>query len=194
MYSFLYNSFSKYIQLTDEELEHCFTFFRYKRFRRRQYILQEEQSPGCSLFVLDGLVRLYEADDKGQEHILCFGEPCSWILCGEGMIGEAGLPFNVDCIEDTEVLMLSGSSKAQLVQSVPKMLTFFQRQLQENYALLLQRIGSQLGKSSIEQYFQFIDRYPGIAQRLPNQFLASYLGITPQSLSRIRANARYVAA
>jgi CRP-like cAMP-binding protein len=192
MYSSLYDHFSKYVHLTDGEFAHCLRFFKHKRFRKRQYILQEGQLP-CSIYLLTGLVRLFEVNESGQEQILIFSQAQDWISGGDDVTEDATMTYNIDCIEDTEVLLLNCSQKELLIQSLPKMCRFFRYQLQEDYERLLKRIGTQLGKSAYEQYYQFMDQHPEIEQKVPNHFIASYLGITPQSLSRIRG-ARHFAA
>lgn len=192
MYSSLYKHFSKYVHVTDEEFTHCLRFFKYKRFRKRQYILQEGQSP-CSVYLLNGLVRLYEVNESGQEHILFFSQAQDWISSSDDANVDATITYNIDCIEDTEVLLLNSSQEKLLIQSLPKMCHFFRRQLQDDYKLLLKRIGTQLGKSAHERYYQFMDHHPEIERKVPNHFIASYLGITPQSLSRIRATRHFAA-
>jgi CRP-like cAMP-binding protein len=94
--------------------------------------------------------------------------------------------FNVDCLEETEVLQISKAELDRLYLRVPKMNQYFRILFQNAYISFAQRTSSSLRKSAMQRYQEFRDKYPQIEARVPNHQIASYLGITPQSLSRIR--------
>jgi CRP-like cAMP-binding protein len=95
--------------------------------------------------------------------------------------------YNIDCIEETEVLQITREQQEMLFQKVPKLERHFRIIIQNAYVASVSRIAGSLAKSALERYQDFIEAYPHIEQRVPNHQIASYLGITPQSLSRIRA-------
>lgn len=186
----LHEHINGYLPLSEQEFQHCLSYFTHRRFRKRQYILQEGQLQQTSIFILNGLVRTYEVDDSGGEHIFQFHRETEWVFPSQVTSQDMPAKFNVDCVEDTEVLMLANSSKRLMLESLPKMCQYFHLQLEESYVHLVKRVSSHLSKPTAERYYEFIEQHQPIQQRVPNHFIASYLGITPQSLSRIRAQAR----
>jgi CRP-like cAMP-binding protein len=194
MYSSLLDSVQKRTALSETELRYCVDFFVVKRYRKRQYIIQEHQHDNNSYFVVEGLARIYEIDDNGVEHILQFVPNNEWILSLMGNSLQTAARINVDCLEDTTVLVLTASKKQEMLQSIPAMHYFFQGELEANYLKLLRRISGHLSKTSLEQYYSFLEDHSDLEQRVANHFIASYLGIAAQSLSRIRNQGRILAA
>jgi CRP-like cAMP-binding protein len=187
MYNILLQHFNKHIQLTEEEFDECKLLFKYRKYRKHQYILQNGDTSRCEIFILKGCTRTYEVDDKGIEHIIQFGLETWWI--GDLHSFLTGMPsqLNINCIEDTEVLQITKHDQERLYEKVPKLERFFRILIQKAYVAAMDRIYSNLSKPAAERYQEFIDKYPHIEQRVPNHQIASYLGITPQSLSRIRS-------
>jgi CRP-like cAMP-binding protein len=95
--------------------------------------------------------------------------------------------LNIDCLEDTEVFNISRHDLEELYQKVPRLERYFRILVQNAYMAAMNRIYSNLSKPALERYQEFINRYPDIEQRVPNHQIASFLGITPQSLSRVRS-------
>lgn len=183
----LIRSFSKYVRLTDEEAGVVQSLFTAKKFRRRQYILQEGDVARHETFILHGVTRTYEVDEKGQEHVVQFGLEDWWV--GDLFSFLTGTPshYNIDCLEDTGVLQITKQNLEALYERVPKMERHFRIIIQNAFIAATSRVASSLAKSAAERYDEFVAQYPQIEQRVPNHQIASYLGITPQSLSRIRA-------
>lgn len=186
MYELLRSHFNKYIQLSEDEFEQSITYFRNKKFRKHQFILQEGEVSRYETYILSGCTRSYEVDNDGQEHIIQFGLEDWWV--GDMYSFLTGTPskLNVDCLEDTEVLQITQENHDRLCNDIPKLERHFRKLVQNAYCASIQRIYSNLSKSALERYDEFIRKYPHIEQRVPNNLIASYLGITPQSLSRIR--------
>jgi CRP-like cAMP-binding protein len=194
MYLSLFESIQKHTTLSEQELRDSVDFFHVKRYRKRQYIIQEHQHDDNSYFVVEGLARMYEIDDSGVEHILQFVPNNEWILSVTGNRRFSASGINVDCLEDTTVLVLTARRKMELLQLIPAMHYFFQGELEANYLKLLKRVSGHLSKTSLEQYYSFLDDHADLEQRVANHFIASYLGIAAQSLSRIRNQGRILAA
>lgn len=174
------------VNLNAEELEILQRFFSHRKFRKNQYILQEGNISGHTNFIIKGLTRTYEVDDKGQEHVLFFGAEDWWVGDVYSFLTHAPSSYNVDCLEDTEVLRISKEDLDLLYEKIPKMNQYFRILFQNAFIALSQRVGSSLSKSAFERYQEFREKYPQIEQRIPNHQIASFLGVTPQSLSRIR--------
>jgi CRP-like cAMP-binding protein len=182
----LLKNLTKYINLTEEERQVVLSHFSPKKFRKHQYILQEGDITRHETFIVSGLTRTYEVDDKGQEHVVQFGLEDWWVGDLYSFLTETPTVYNIDCLEETDVLQITKPNLEELYQLVPKLERHFRIILQNAFIASTRRVSSTLIKSAAERYDEFIARYPQIEQRVPNHQIASYLGITPQSLSRIR--------
>src|SRR4028118_2083977 len=187
MFEFLNNHFQKHISLSPEEVSICQELFRHKKYRRHQFILQEGETCRFETFIIKGCTRTYEIDDKGQEHILQFGLENWWVGDLFSFLSGSESRLNIDCLEDTEVFNISRPDLEDLYQKVPRLERYFRILVQNAYMAAMNRIYSNLSKPALERYREFINRYPDIEQRVPNHQIASFLGITPQSLSRARS-------
>jgi CRP-like cAMP-binding protein len=187
MYDLLLQHLNTYIQLTAEEFAECTLLFKYRKYRKYQYILQNGDITRYETLILKGCTRTYEVDDKGVEHIIQFGLETWWIGDLHSFLTGTPSRLNIDCLEDTEVLQISKADLEKLYDKVPKLERFFRILIQKAYVAAIDRIYSNLSKPAAERYREFIDKYPHIEQRVPDHQIASYLGITPQSLSRIRS-------
>jgi CRP-like cAMP-binding protein len=141
-----------------------------------------------AVFVATGCLRNYIIDAKGKEHIVQFA-PETWWLADNTSLRE-GTPstYFIDAIEDSELLLIDGPSHQKLVDRVEGYAAAFRTGLQKHAAAKDQRIVSSLSASAEERYLEFLRVYPSIALRVPQTMLASYLGMTPETVSRIRKN------
>jgi CRP-like cAMP-binding protein len=174
------------VRLDATESEAIKAFFVPKKIRKRQYLLNEGDVSQHTAFVERGLLRSYTVDDKANEHIIQFALEGWWIADMYSFLTGEPASYNIDAIEDSELLLLTPRSMDEMLVKIPKMERYF-RILQQNSLIALQRrmIGS-LSLTAEEKYLKLIDNYPDIVQRVPQQYIASYLGITPETLSRIR--------
>jgi len=186
MFEVLFEKLDEKIKLSEEEKELCKSFFTPKKLRKRQYILQEGDVCKYVTFVEKGMLRSYTIDEKGNEHIMQFAFEGWWIsdhfsfLTGEPAI------YNIDALEDSELLLLSKQAEEQLMERVPKFERYFRILLQNNLIATQRRLIGSLSQSAEERYNQLINGCPNIPQRVPQHMMASFLGITPETLSRIR--------
>jgi CRP-like cAMP-binding protein len=183
-------TFNKYITLTQEEVNVIDSLFTFRSFRKRQYLLQEGEINRHETFIVQGVTRTYEVDEKGQEHIVQFGLEDWWVGDLYSFLTETPSKYNIDCIEDTQVFQITKPNLETLYEKVPKMERHFRIIIQNAFIASTNRVASSLVKSAADRYLDFIGQYPQIERRVPNHQIASYLGITPQSLSRIRAQAQ----
>lgn len=186
MFEILFQKFDEKIELTEEEKQLCRSFFTPKKLRKRQYILQEGDVAKYVTFVEKGLLRSYTVDDKGTEHIMQFAFEGWWIsdhfsfLTGEPSI------YNIDALEDSELLLLSKQSEEQMLQRIPKFERYFRILLQNSLIATQRRLIGSLSQTAEERYTDLFVSCPTIPQRVPQHMMASFLGITPETLSRIR--------
>src|SRR5262249_19291774 len=137
-------------------------------------------------FVARGCLRSYVIDAKGKEHVVQFA-PESWWLADAISLG-SGKPsqYFFDAIEDSEVLLIDPPSHEAIVQKVPGYAAAFRKGLQKHAAAKDQRIVNSLSTTAEERYLDFVATYPSIVTRVPQWMVASYLGLTPETISRIR--------
>ena len=186
MSDLLIKNLSKHVKLTAEEKDIILSLFTPRKFRKYQYVLQEGDVCRHETFIVSGLTRTYEVNEKGQELIMQFGPPDWWVGDLYSFLTDAPSKLNIDCLEDCETVQITKAAQEILFQKVPKMERHFRIMMQNAYISSINRIASAMSKSAAERYQEFLERYPFIEQRVPNHQIASFLGITPQSLSRIR--------
>jgi CRP-like cAMP-binding protein len=181
-----FESIAKHIQLTPEEIEIARSFLQHKKLRKRQYLLQEGDVCKVETFILKGCLRAYTVDDKGNEHVAMFGIEGWWISDFYSML--TGLPAkqNIEALEDTDVICIDKNNLEKLYVQVPKFDKLFRILLQNAFVANQQRILAGISQTAEEQYLAFIKKYPAIEQRVPQHQIASYLGIAPETISRIR--------
>lgn len=187
----MFDTFRKYLEgkiaLTDQDFELIESVSSFKRLRKRQYLLQEGDVCRFNAFVCRGFLRYYSVDKKGQEHIMQFAPENYWTGDRESM--DSGLPskYNVDAIEDSEILLLKKEDFELIRKTVPAFNDFVNKMLKKNVLVLQERIHVSLSLSAEEKYSNFISKYPSISNRVPLHMVASYLGVSPETLSRARS-------
>lgn len=186
MFEVLLKTINQKVNLTGEEFETCKSFFTPKKLRRKQYLLQQDDVCKYTGFVEKGLLRSYAIDDKGAEHIIQFALEGWWISDIYSFLTGEPSSYSIEAFEDSDLLLLTRASNEAMLQAVPKMERYF-RLLSQNALVALQRrlVGS-LSQTAEEKYSGLVTTYPDIIQRVPQHMIASYLGITPETLSRIR--------
>ena len=186
MFELLRKHIEKRVDLNDEEFFRCAEFFTHKTVRKRQFLLHEGDVCRQLAFVNRGCLRSYTIDHKGEEHIIQFAIEDWWISDLHSFLSGSPSTHNIDALQDSEVLLLERSARDALLETVPKMERLFRLLLEANYNATHKRIGESLSASAEERYLTFTKTYPALLELVPQNQIASYLGITPQSLSRIR--------
>ncbi|HEV7330181.1 MAG TPA: Crp/Fnr family transcriptional regulator [Flavisolibacter sp.] len=182
------NILSKGVDLSDAEKKLIGSKVEFKKYKKRQFILQQGSVASYDVFIIKGLARTYIFNEKGQENIISFNPEDWWT--GDLYSSHFKLPsaFNIDCLEDTDVLQIKTVEVESICAAIPKMNQYYRILYRNSLISFYARVQSAISKTASERYLDFIKRYPNIEQRVSNQQIAAYLGITPQSLSRIRSN------
>ncbi len=175
------------ILITDEEFEYCKTLFIPKKLRKRQYLLQEGDVCRYTAFVEKGMLRTFTVDEKGNEPILQFSFEGWWIADLLSFFTEEPSIYNIEALENCELLLITQPSWNQLLEKVPAFERYFRILIQNNLIATQRRLMSSLSESAEEKYKKLIENFPDCLHRVPQHMIASYLGITPETLSRIRS-------
>ncbi len=186
MFSLLRRHIENRISLTDEEFNICTKFFIPKKIRKRQFLLNEGDICNHTSFVNTGCLRIYKIDSKGAEHIIQFALADWWVTDMNSFLSGTPSLYNIDALQDSEILLLEKSAREELLNACPKMERFFRLLIEANHVANYRRVADSLSASAEERYLKFIKTYPALYEQVPQHQIASYLGITPQSLSRIR--------
>jgi len=186
MFEVLFSKVEEKITLNEMEKEICRSLFIPKKLRKRQYILQQDDICKNLIFVEKGLLRSYSVDEKGNEHILQFAPEGWWIADVYSFFTGENSAYNIDAIEDSELLLITNPALEQLYERVPKFERYFRILTQNNMVAMQKRLTSELSSTAEEKYLKLISAYPNIVSRVPQHMIASYLGLTPETLSRIR--------
>lgn len=156
-----------------------------KHLRKRQYFLQESEVCKYTGFIISGALRQYTVDDKGIEHIAQLSLENWWVGDRESFTMLTPSIYNIDAWEDTDLLIITKADVTRL-GTIPAITETF-RILDEHHAFALQkRITAAISMSAEQRYADLINRYPQFLQRFPQHLIASYLGITKETLSRVR--------
>lgn len=190
----MFESFKKYIlekvTLTESDLLKIEAVCQYKKLRKRQYLLQEGDVWKYNAFIVKGCLRTFSVDNKGNEHILNFAIENWWIGDRQSLLSGTPSIYNIEALEDAEVILITKTNFDQLCNEIPAFNDMVNAILQRSFVASQGRIQTFLSAGAEEKYLQFIEKYPQLAQRVPQGMIASYLGITPETLSRVRKNMR----
>ena len=162
--------------------------FLFKRLSAGEFLQRAGDIARHAAFVASGCLRNYVIDSKGKEHIVQFAPETWWLADATSLNNGTPSTFFIDAIEDSELLLIDASSHQMLVDRVAGYAAAFRTGLQRHAAAKDHRIVSSLSASAEERYLEFMRVYPSIALRVPQSMLASYLGVTPETVSRIRKN------
>ncbi|MET7001531.1 Crp/Fnr family transcriptional regulator [Chitinophaga defluvii] len=186
MYAPILAHIAKYVTLNDQEQEIFCAALLHKRFRKHQYLLQEGEQCQYDHFVLKGCLRQYEVSEDGKENVVQFGFENWWMTDWHSMLTNTPSVYNIDALEDAEVLLIERGLLEQLFKEIPPLEVYFRKILLQAFSALQRRI-LYLQKPADERYADFFSRYAYFEQRLSQQHIASYLGITRETLSRLKS-------
>ncbi len=182
----LIESFEKHIPLSENDKKLIISNFRERKVKKGQFLVHEGAVSRCTNFVNEGSVRTYFIDMNGQEHIVQFAIEGWWISDLNSFIMQVPATFNVQAIEDSTILELPFENLEMLYTKVPKNERYFRITTQRAFVAFQQRVVQNISMTAEERYLAFQQKYPKIELRIPQKLVASYLGITPEFLSKIK--------
>lgn len=190
MSQLLRQQFEKIVSINDAEFTYILSHFKTKTYKKHQFVIQEGQHVDYDYFILSGCLKSYSTDANGKEHIIQFGLRDWWITDYQAYYNQTTATVNIDCIEDTELLCLSFSDREKLCAELHKIEHFFRKKTNKRNVALQNRILSLLSSSAKERYEKLLQQYPELFQKVPKHLIASYLGVTRETLSRLNSGSK----
>lgn len=175
----------KIIPLTDDEFAFVNSHFSSRKFKKHKFLIQEGDPVKYSYFVISGLLKLVYTDGNAKEHIVSFAMEDWWESDYYAFFTQSEATMSLQCLEDTEVLCCSFEDYQKLCNGLQKMERFFLEKATFGFLGSQRRIISWQTSNSKERYEQLLKQYPSLFQRVPKSLIASYLGVSRETLSRL---------
>ena len=188
MYSNLLTHINRFVKLSAEEEDMLSSYLNLAVLKKKEYLLEEGKICTANYFIQKGCFRTYFINEKGTEQILQFGIENWWITDYTSLESQSPSNFFIQAIENAEIVVLEKNIQEILFQKIPKLERYFRIILQKSYSASQLRIKYIFSLSGEERYHHFNNSFPEFVQRIPQYMLASYLGFSPEFLSKIRAN------
>jgi CRP-like cAMP-binding protein len=186
MYEIFLRKLRQSIAISDEEEDLVRKHLMPKKLRRRQYLLQEGDDAKTAAFVEKGALRSYTVNESGVERIADFALEGQFISDLNSFLNGGPALYNIEAIEDSELVLITRSAHEALSREVPRFSSFLLAETTAAYLALQQRLHSILSSPLDERYENFARLFPELMQRVPQHMIASYMGLSPETLSRIR--------
>ena len=177
----------KYIDLTESEELILLSKIVHRKYLKNQYIVQQGDVCKNECFILSGMTKTFYMTNDGQEHIIMFSIEDWWTSDMGSFITQTPADYNVQCIEDTELIQFSYDTIEELFIEIPKLERFFRKIVERAFVASQKRIVRNFSLTAKERYLIFKESYSKMEQRIPQYMIASYLGITKEFLSKIKS-------
>jgi len=181
-------SISRYVDFTQQELDTFNSLLEYKKVPKKTIMLHEGEMCNFEAFVIQGCVRKYYIDANGFEVILQFAIEDAWVSdISFSIYEDKPSKVFIETLEDCEFYVFSPESKEALFKKAPKFERAYRILFQRNLAALQNRLFNTISKTALDKYVEFLELYPTLPQRVAQHYIASYLGISAEFLSKTRA-------
>jgi CRP-like cAMP-binding protein len=171
--------------LSEDEFEYVFSIFKSKFAKKHQLLIQEGDAVKNEYWVASGCLKAYNTTEDGKIKIIRFAMENWWISDYQAYLTQGTATLTIQCLEDCELLVLSYSDREELCRKIPKMERFFRKKIEGGYISFQQRLISMLSENAATRFAVFQQQYPSLVQRIPKKLIASYLGVSRETLSRI---------
>lgn len=187
IYPEILSHIKRYVQLTTQEEVLLCSKLEFKKYKKKEIILEPGKLCQGNYFVVKGVVRQYFVNTKLNEQVIQFGIEGWWIADQDSLLNHKPAQTYIQTIGAAELLLLTEKNQTFLFAQIPQLESYFRIMMQQSFVASQRRIGFIFNMTDEERYFNFVKQFPGFVQRVPQYMLASYLGFTPQFLSRLRA-------
>lgn len=187
MFAQINTAISRYVNFTQHELDLFNSLLYFKQIKKKTIMLQKGEKCTFDAFVVSGCIRKYYIDENGFEVVLQFAVENSWISDISFSIYETE-PSHIfiETVENSDLLIFSPETKEQLFAQAPRFERAFRILMQRHLAVTQNRLLHNITCTAEQKYDEFLQNYPDIPSRVPQHYIASYLGISPEFLSKIR--------
>ena len=176
----------KRVSLDQEEMDRLLTSFHLRKVKRKEFLLQPGPAAKWRCYVLNGVFRSYVIDEEGRDHTTQIAPEDWWVTDYDSYLSQIPATMFIVAVEDSQVMQIDFESEKMLKAGNHKIETFFRMMAERAVAFNQKRVINSLTKTAEERYNYFMEKYPQLADRVPQYALASYLGMTSEFLSRIR--------
>ncbi|WKW47465.1 Crp/Fnr family transcriptional regulator [Myroides sp. JBRI-B21084] len=188
MKNLLLQNIAKHVSLNAEEEEIILKYCTQNSFKNKSVLIKPGDEAHFTYFVLKGILRSFTIDDNGTIHILSFATPGWWVADMYSYLSNKPAILYVDTLEDSEVFIFQKCDIEQLYEKVPKLERFFRILTENNLIANQQRVLDKMALTAEERYEKFLQKYPTIVNCLPQKYIASYIGVTPEFFSKMKSN------
>jgi CRP-like cAMP-binding protein len=186
--SSLENHIKTYVSLSEDEILALNSLVQYRKIKKNQYLLHEGAVAAVSSYVVSGCLRTYITDNKGIEYILGFPTPGWWTGNLQNFYNDKPSQLNIQAILDTEILFFTKETKEKLFLSGAAFERYFRILTERSLIDFQARTLEILSLSAEERYWKFYNKYPDLMLKLPQKYVAGYIGVTPEFLSKMKSN------
>jgi CRP/FNR family cyclic AMP-dependent transcriptional regulator len=187
MFDAINKHISRTCPFTEEELSIFNSLLEVRTVKKKTYLLQPGEICTFEAYINKGCIRNYYIDENGFEVILQFAIEDWWVSDIGSFHEQKPSSMFIETLEDCELLILTVETKEELLTRAPKFERVFRLMVQRNLTSLQHRLMNTISMNAEEKYLDFSKRYPTIAQRVPQHLIASFLGISPEFLSKVRS-------
>lgn len=182
-------SLTNKLNLSNEEAAKFFPLVKVRKYLKGQFVVQAGDVCKYSSYVNSGALKTFFMDNNGSEHIVFFSIEHWWTGDYGSFITQEPADYSIQCVENCELIQIARSNYELIMEEIPKLEKFFRQNVEHAYVAVQRRLVDRNSLTAKENYFKFTDKYPQLEQRFPQYMIASYLGISPEFLSKIRKEA-----
>jgi CRP-like cAMP-binding protein len=188
----MFEYFQKYltdkIELNEDQIQLIESVSRPKKLRKKQFLSQEGDLWHYNAFICRGLVKTFAVAENGSEHIINFAPENYWTGDRESLINGTPSRLNIDAVEPTELILIEKMDFERICAEIPQLNNLVNQIIQKSFIVSQRRILANISYTAEEKYQNFLEKYPHIVNRIPQHMIAAYIGITPETLTRLRRN------
>ncbi|WP_299484970.1 Crp/Fnr family transcriptional regulator [uncultured Allomuricauda sp.] len=188
IYTGILNNIARYVTLSDDETEQFISILKTTRIKKRQFVIQPGFVSEYRNYIVEGAVRVFYLDDHGKEHTVSIGIEDWFFTDFHSYLTRTPAEYYAEALEDSLILQMKYEDVEDLCSRIHPLCQYFRLYIERALSHSNQRVITNISKTSEERYWEYVNKYPQIANRIPQYVLASYLGISPESISRIRSD------
>lgn len=177
----------KIISLTDDDFKYILSHFSLQDFKKRDFLIRKGEPVRYTFWVVSGLLKLEYEDADGKQHVVAFAMEDWWEADYYAFYNKSLATMSLQALEDTQVLCMTLDDYNNLCKTSSKMTYFFLEKANRGHISSQQRIVELISGNAKERYDRLLNRYPELFQRVPHTLIASYLGVSRETLSRLEA-------